>query len=199
MTHDAAGSRAGAAGAAGEAGRSGPVPRTPEPQGPRCSPSTVILIGALLTAGLVVLATHPRVTGLSTGSSASEPTLAALPAAELAAAMPTLDPATSQQPVAEAKSCKAPLAFVSVRKQPGTPGGMIRIRSGSYLSPAFNVTEAPQRIAIPYPAPYPTGRGALFVIGEASGVSINLTPGWSVQTLNGAAPINVVWTPGNPC
>jgi hypothetical protein len=198
MTHEVAESGAGPTGTPGAAGRSGPSTRAPEPKGPRSSPGTVILIGALLTAGVVVLAAHPRVTGLSTASSA-EPTLAALPASELAAAMPTLDPATSQQPVAEAKSCKAPLAFVSVRKHPGTPGGMIRIRSGNYLSPAFNLTEAPQRIAIPYPAPYATGRGALFVIGEASGMSIYLTPGWSTQTLNGAAPINVVWTPGNPC
>jgi hypothetical protein len=199
MTHETAESGAGPTGTPGAAGRSGPLPRAPEPKGPpRWSPGTVILIGALLTAGSVVLALHPRVTG-STASSASEPTLAALPAGELAAAMPTLDPATSQQPVAEAKSCKAPLAFVSVRKQPGTPGGMIRVRSGNYLSPAFNLTDAPQRIAIPYPAPYAAGRGALFVIGEASGVTIHLTPGWATQTLNGAAPINVVWTPGNPC
>jgi hypothetical protein len=44
---------------------------------------------------------------------------------------------------------------VTLVKAPGSPSGTVRVRSGSYLSPAFHVTEAPQRVAIPYPAPYP--------------------------------------------
>ena len=76
---------------------------------------------------------------------------------------------------------------------------MVRIRSGAYLSPAFHVTGVPQRIAIPYPSPYSAGRGVLSLVGDANDLWFYLTPGWFIETLNGAASINVVWTPGNPC
>ena len=61
--------------------------------------------------------------------------------------------------MADAKSCKAPIASVVLVKRPGTASALVRIRSGDDSSPAFQVTDIPQRIAIPYPAPYPTGRG----------------------------------------
>jgi hypothetical protein len=128
-----------------------------------------------------------------------EPTLSALAPGEIAAAILTLDPATSQQAVADAKGCKAPLAWVVLVKRAGTPSGMVRIRSGVYLSPPFHVTDVPQRIAIPYPAPYPAGRGVLSLIGDASDLWFYLAPGWFMETLKGVASINVVWIPGNPC
>jgi hypothetical protein len=129
----------------------------------------------------------------------AEPSISQLPATEIAAALPTLDPVTSKTAVDEAKSCKVPLAWVSVVKRPGSHGGMVRIRSGSYLSPPIQLTDAPQRVAIPYPAPYPTGRGVLSLVGDADEMWFYLTPGWFVQTLKGTASINVHWTVGNPC
>jgi hypothetical protein len=61
------------------------------------------------------------------------------------------------------------------------------------------VTDQSQRVAIPYPAPYPKGRGVIWVIGEAKGLAIDLYPTWFTQSLDGAAAINVVWDPTDPC
>jgi hypothetical protein len=159
----------------------------------------IIGAGALLTAGVLAAVLVSGSVASSNAPSSGEPTLSALAAGEIAAASVTLDPAASASAVADAKSCKAPMASVTLVKAPGSPSGTVRIRSGGYLSPAFHVTEAPQRVAIPFPAPYPTGRGVVSVVGQSEGLSIYLTPGWSIQALNGAASTHVVWTPGNPC
>jgi hypothetical protein len=150
--------------------------------------------GAITAAGGIGMASR-----LSTTARGSEPMLAALAPAEIADAMATLDAAASQQAVADARACKAPIAWVTLVRQPGGVEGAVRIRSGSYLSPIFHVTEAPQRVAIPYPAPYATGRGVLGVVGEAKGLTIYLSPGWNIPALNGGASIDVQWTPANVC
>jgi hypothetical protein len=75
---------------------------------------------------------------------------------------------------------------------------MVRIRSGQYVSPPIKLTPAPQRIAIPYPAPYPTGRGVLTLVGEADQVGFYLTPG-GVHDVKGAYAVNVRWQVRNPC
>jgi hypothetical protein len=163
--------------------------------------AAIIIAGALITAGIATAALTPGLMGTRSSAAAGyeEPTLSALAPGEIAAAVPTLDPATSQAVVADAKSCKAPLAWVALVKRAGTPSSMVRIRSGAYLSPAFQVTSAPQRIAIPYPAPYSAGRGVLSLVGDATDLWFYLTPGWFIEALNGSASINVVWTPGSPC
>ncbi len=178
---------------------------SPEPQKPP-SPFravTILLAGGVITGALVGAIVVPGRIGSGSHSSEtsgpSEPTLAQVSPAEIAKAIVTLDPATSQQVVADAKACKAPMAWVMLTKQPGSAGGSVRVRSGAYLSPPFHATDAPQRIAIPYPAPYQTGRGVMWAIGEGSGLAIDLYPRWNIPSLNGAAPINVVWTPGDPC
>jgi len=160
-----------------------------------------MLIVAAAGAAVTGLIVAGAVTSGRFGTGASEPTLAALAPSEIAEAIATLDPNTSQQAVADAKACKVPMAWVTLVKQAGSPDGTVRIRAGSYLSPPVRVTEVPQRIALPYPAPYPTGHGVLWVVGAASGVTIYLTPGWNVPEINGGAgaSINVVWTPKNPC
>jgi hypothetical protein len=99
----------------------------------------------------------------------------------------------------DARQCKTPLAFVTVVAGPDASPGSIRIRSGGYLSPSVLVTASPQRIAIPFPAPYPTGRGVLSVEGTARDLTVWLSPGWRAAALDGAAQINVDWTPENPC
>jgi hypothetical protein len=160
----------------------------------------IIGAGALLTAGIVAAAVVSGSVASSSAPASGEPMLSsALAASEITAASVTLDPATSATTTADAKSCKTPMTTVTLVKASGSPSGTVRIRSGSYLSPAFHVTEAPQRVAIPYPAPYPTGRGVLSVVGRSDALSIYLTPGWSVQGLDGAASIHVWWRTENPC
>jgi hypothetical protein len=169
----------------------------------RFIPGTAItLAGALMAGGLGAAAFTSEMFGARLSALGyGEPTLSALPANEIAAAMPTLDPATAQAAVAEAKSCKAPLALVALVRRPGAPTsrGMAQVRSGEYLSPPFQVTDVPQWIAIPYPAPYAVGRGVLSLVGDASDLWFYLTPGRLIERLNGSFSINVVWTPGNPC
>ena len=126
-----------------------------------------------------------------------ESSLEVLLPGDINAALPTLDPGTSKAAVDDAKNCKAPLAWVTLTQQNGH-GGMVRIRSGQYLSPPIKLTPAPQRVAIPYPAPYPTGRGVLTLIGEADQVGFFLTPG-GVHDVNGAYSVNVRWQVRNPC
>jgi hypothetical protein len=199
---------AGAAAAAGgaSAGKAPPPQRDPGKgpgNGKKRGPSRGILItiaGALITAGIATAAVVPGLIGGKSGPAGdAEPTLAQLAPSDITTALPTLDPATSKAAVDDAKACKAPLGWVTLVKRPGGRGGMVRIRSGSYLSPPFQVTDAPQRIAIPYPAPYPSGRGILSLVGDADEVWFYLTPGWFVPNLKGTASINVHWTVGNPC
>ena len=181
-----------------------PRPDPGPPSGPprKRSPVRGILItiaGAIVTAGIATAVVSPGSIGW--GPSASEePTLAPLPQNDITAALPTMDPAASKQAVDDAKACKAPLGWVIIQQRPGgRAGGMVRIRSGVYLSPPIPVTQTPQRVAVPYPAPYPAGRGVLSLVGDADEVWMYLRPGWFLPSLKGSASINVHWTVGNPC
>jgi hypothetical protein len=152
------------------------------------------IVGGFLTAGAVVLALNGGVPFIKKG-----PTLSIVAPTEITDASRTLDPASSEQLVAPAKECSVALAQVAIWKIPGTSGGTIRIRSGGYISPPFNLTEAPQRVAIPFPAPYPTGRGVLSVEGVANDAVISISPAWHIDSLGGSASLDVVWTPDKPC
>jgi hypothetical protein len=159
-------------------------------------PAAIAFVGGMLTVGTLVLVSN------SSSEPASIPGASALvtvAATDIAAATPTIDPAAAAGLAAEAKDCRVPLAQVTISKSPGTRGGIIRIRSGKYISPPFQVTDKPQRVAIPFPAPYATGHGVLSIDGNAGGVQISLFPAWNLQTLNGSAAHNVVWTPNKPC
>lgn len=125
--------------------------------------------------------------------------LEAIASAELSEAALSLDPNAGRQALDEARQCKVPLAFVTIAAAPGEQPGRIRIRSGSYLSPNITITNSPRRVAVPYPAPYATGRGVITVEGAARGLNVWLVPGRSFASLNGVEAINVVWTPKNPC
>ena len=152
------------------------------------------LIGGVLTAGAVLFTLNGGAPLLT-----KNPTLALVVPAEISDASKTLDPASSDQLVAPAKECSVPLAQVAIWKIPGTSGGTIRIRSGNYISPPFNLTEAPQRVAIPFPAPYATGRGVISVEGAANGAVISISPAWHIDSLGGSSSLDVVWTPDKPC
>lgn len=164
----------------------------PQRAGRRLTAAAIALAGGLLTAGALTLASYQTSTG-----TASDLSIVAV--ADIGAAAQTIDPAVSSQLAAGARSCSTPLAHVTIAKVAGAAGGTIRIRSGNYVSPPFALTDAPQRVAIPFPAPYPLGHGAISIEGTASGALISLRPGWTVASLNGSAVRNVVWKVGNPC
>jgi hypothetical protein len=171
-------------------------PRQVPPRPRKPGPGTWIgIIGGLLIIGIIIVVPNiardkPPVVG-------EESTLEVLVPGDINPALPTLDPGTSKQAVDDAKNCKAPLAWVTLTQRNGH-GGMVRVRSGNYLSPPIKLTPAPQRIAIPYPAPYPVGRGVLTLVGEADQVGFYLRPG-GVNDVNGTYSVNVRWQVRNPC
>ncbi len=153
--------------------------------------------------GLLTACTGGLITGVVVGAllahgpaGAATTRLALTAPDDLTGAATTLAPAASALLIAEARQCTAPLAHVMISS---VNGGTIRIRSGAYLSPAFRLSATPQRVAIPFPAPYPAGRGTLAIVGNATGAVVSLTPAWYINALNGSTVRPVVWTPKNPC
>ena len=118
---------------------------------------------------------------------------------DIGAASATLAPSTVTGLVDDAQRCKIPLASITIAKGTAPIGSMIRIRSGSYVSPYFTITETMQRIAVPYPAPYGSGAGSLVVEGTATGAVLGLKPAKIAIELPGAQTIPVVWRAVNPC
>ena len=114
-------------------------------------------------------------------SAANASDLAIVATSDIAAAATTISPAVSSQLAAAAKECKVPLAHLTISKLPGTAGGTIRVRSGNYLSPPFQVTDTPQRVAVPFPAAYPVGKGVISIEGNGSGTSVSLYPAWTCR------------------
>jgi hypothetical protein len=156
------------------------------------------IAGGLVIAGIAAAVVLPGAGGPRTAGVGEESVLEVLVPADINAALPTLDPGSSKAAVDDAKNCKAPLGWVTLTQRAGGHGGMVRIRSGNYTSPPIKLTPAPQRVAIPYPAPYPVGRGVLTLVGEADQVGFFLTPG-GVYDVNGAYSVNVRWQVRNPC
>ena len=152
------------------------------------------LVGGVLTAGAVLFTLNGGAPLLT-----KNPTLALVAPTEISDASKTLDPASSEQLASRAKECSVPLAQVAIWKTPGASGGTIRIRSGSYISPVFTLTDAPQRVAIPFPAPYASGQGVISVEGAADGAVISVSPAWQINSLVGSASLHVIWTPKDPC
>ena len=175
-------------------------PRQEPPQSKKPGSSRRIVIGiagGLAIAGIAAIVVLPGIVRDKPVVIGQESTLEVLVPGDISAALPTLDPGTSKAAVDDAKNCKVPLAWVTLTQRNGH-GGMVRVRSGQYLSPPIKLTVAPQRVAIPYPAPYPTGRGVLTLVGEADQVGFYLTPG-GVHDVNGTYPVNVHWQVRNPC
>jgi hypothetical protein len=186
---------------AGAPGGQDRPPRQAPPRGkkPGSSRGTLIgIAGGLVIAGIAAAVVLPSRVGDKPAVVGEESTLEVLVPADINAALPTLDPGSSKAAVDDARNCKAPLGWVTLTQRPGGHGGMVRIRSGPYLSPPIKLTPVPQRVAIPYPAPYPTGRGVLTLIGEADQVGFYLRPG-GVHDVNGTYSVNVTWQVRNPC
>lgn len=167
-------------------------------------PATVSgILGPILMAGGGILCGAAIALALTVmpAEQATTPSLDMVARDQIEAALLSLAPQSAGALAGDARQCKVPLASVTVATSTtaGAPQtGTIRIRSGSYLSPPIVVGPAPQRVAIPFPAPYPTGKGVLVVEGAARGLNVWLTPGSSFAQIDGPAPINVVWTPKTP-
>ena len=159
------------------------------PQWRRVAPP---LIGGLI-AGIVIAATlSPQRSG---GEGAD---LASVAGSQIDAATATMNLDAAKDAVADAKSCRVPLAEITLVAALGTTS-TVRVRSGGYVSPPFALTDRPQRIAIPFPAAYPTGRGMISVEGQALNLAVALTPTWNVNSLTGTAVKDVIWTPKAGC
>jgi hypothetical protein len=95
--------------------------------------------------------------------------------------------------------CRRPLAWVTLVSAAGEPPSRIRLISGTYYSPAFEVSTVPVRVAIPFPAPYETGRGALTAIDVGGSATISLLPAWRVSAQDGKTTHEVIWHPLKSC
>jgi hypothetical protein len=109
------------------------------------------------------------------------------------------NPALAQFQKAQDGRCRRPLAWVSLATAPGEPPSHIRLISGTYFSPVFEVTAVPMRVALPYPAPYETGRGLLTAIDVGGSTTIALLPAWRVAAQDGRTTRAVTWNPVNSC
>jgi hypothetical protein len=89
--------------------------------------------------------------------------------------------------------------MMTLTKTPGAAGGVIRVHSGAYVSPPFRLGDAPQRVAVPFPAPYAAGHGQMWVEGVASGVELTLYPTWTAPQLAGRGLINLIWNTDKAC
>jgi hypothetical protein len=175
-----------------------PPRREPPRKKPGSGRGIVIgIIGGIVIAGIAGAVVAPNIVREKPPVVGEESTLEVLLPGEINGALPTLDPGTSKIAVDDAKNCKAPLAWVTLTQRNGH-GGMVRIRSGQYLSPPIKLTPVPQRVAVPYPAPYPIGRGVLTLVGEADQVGFYLRPG-GISDVNGTYSVNVRWQVRSPC
>ncbi len=193
QTATAAADRQGGKAATGDTSRK-PSSSIAQPSGGSILPTMLMAAGGLL-AGALAGASLLALPAAPLGSS----TLEMVAKADLADAIVSLGPLAPAAAVAEAQTCKSPLAYVTVSADVTTSPGTIRIRSGSFLTPTIRLTPSPRRIAIPFPAPYPTGRGMLVVEGVGQGVNVWLSPGQYYSKLESTAAINVIWTAKSPC
>lgn len=95
--------------------------------------------------------------------------------------------------------CRRPLAWVSLVSAPGEPPSRVRLISGTYYSPLFEVSATPVRVAVPFPAPYESGRGVLTAIDVGGSASIALLPAWRVSAQDGKTTRAVTWQPVKNC
>jgi hypothetical protein len=166
--------------------------------GPGRRTAIVAAVGALLIVSAVGLVLKKADFGITSGD-AAQPTVSFVAQSDIGAAATTLTPSAAGALVEDATRCKIPLVSMTIAKGTAAIGSTVRIRAGNYVSPFFTVTEAMQRIAMPYPAPYGSGAGTFVIEGTAKGAILGLTPTKVLIDLPGAQSIPVVWRAVNPC
>jgi len=95
--------------------------------------------------------------------------------------------------------CRRPIAWVSLASAPGEPPSHIRLISGTYYSPLFDVSATAVRVAIPFPARYETGHGVLTAINVGGSATVALFPAWRVSAQDGRTTREVSWRAMNNC
>jgi hypothetical protein len=183
-----------------------PAVKTPPPpmgkpgtgNGPGRRKAVVAVVGVLLIAGAIGMVLKKADFHLTSGD-AAQPTVTFVAQSDIGAAATTLTPSAAGALVEDAQRCKIPLVSMTIAKGTAAIGSTVRIRAGNYVSPFFTVTEAMQRIAMPYPAPYGAGAGVFVIEGTAKGAILGLSPTRVLIDLPGAQTIPVVWRAVNPC
>jgi hypothetical protein len=134
----------------------------------------------------------------ASAAAAGDPKLAEVQAGDIDGGLSTMDgtPDFFARFKPANRRCAEPLAWVTVSRPAGLTTGPVRIRSGSYVSPLFELSDAPLRVAIPFPAPYQAGQGTLTVLANGSRPIIALFPAWKPY-VNGQASVLVHWTPAD--
>jgi hypothetical protein len=178
-----------------------PAPNVPVSDKPAANGRRAAMVAAV--GGLLVLAAIGWVLrkadiGVATGD-ATQPTVTFVAQSDLGAAATTLTPSTASALIEDAARCKVPLVSLRIERGSAALGGIIRIRSGNYVSPYFTITAAAQRVAVPFPTPYGSGSGTLVVEGNATGAVLGLTPTKAMVRLPDAESIPVVWRATSPC
>jgi|HubBroStandDraft_1064217.scaffolds.fasta_scaffold229171_2 hypothetical protein len=110
-----------------------------------------------------------------------------------------LSPSVAAEFKDTAAKCKQPLAWLTLASETGQQAVKVRLRSGAYLSPLFELSNVPIRVAVPYPAPYETGHGTLQAMHSGGGAAIALLPAWHVPWPDGASAHEVTWRPVPRC
>lgn len=118
---------------------------------------------------------------------------------DLEAALDTVSASGEQLAQFRRDACGHRLAWVTIMRGPGQVPGRIRLQSGPYISPAFDLGEAPARVAMPFPAPYATGHGSIAVLGTTTGAIVSLVPAWHVPTREALHVREVTWRPKDGC
>jgi hypothetical protein len=155
-------------------------------------------VGSLLVFAVVAVVAMQAGFGIKPGDGA-QPTLSFVSQQDIGAAATTLTPSAATALVEDAQRCRIPLASITIAKGTAVLGSTIRLRAGSYVSPYFTVTDAPQRIALPYPAPYGSGAGSYVIEGTATGAILSLAPTRVLTELPGTQTVPVVWRVASPC
>jgi hypothetical protein len=166
-------------------------------------PGLLPAAGIALLAGLGMWAALSR--GLAPTSSATNNIgpfeIASVGDAELAGALGSMTGGNMDVSGLAAKrgGCPPHLAWISYALAPHQPRTTIRVESGRYASNVLPVTDIPQRVAIPFPAPYETGRGTLRLRKAGGAIVVALLPAWHVSASETEATQEVSWQPTSGC
>jgi hypothetical protein len=135
------------------------------------------------------------------GAAAVTSELASVDDQDIAGALTTMagTPASLARFKQRADGCPLALAWVTVTHVAGQSIGTIRLRSGSYYSPEFNLSGVPVRIAVPYPAPYETGHGTLTALHSGGDATVILRPAWHLTAQEPSGTHQVTWQPSQRC
>ena len=100
----------------------------------------------------------------------------------------------------EAKSpCPEALARLSLISTAQSQG-QIRVTSGTYTSPWYQLAKGPMAFVLPFPAPYQTGKGTLVVEGNGEHGVLALNPGMELNFASATAvTIPVIWDVRSNC